>query len=131
MLIGGVVNDEVDENAHAALIAGVGELDEVTEGAVARIDVVVVGNIVAVVATGRGLEGHEPDGGDAEALEVVEAAHEAAKVADAVAGGVHEGADVKAIEDGVLVPEVVDHALWVGCKRREQKTKTNADPLQG
>ena len=122
MLVGGVVDDEVDEDAHAALIAGVGELDEVAEGAVAGIDVVVVGDVVAVVAHGRGLEGHEPDGGDAEALEVVEAAHEAAEVADAVAVGVHEGADVEAVEDGVLVPEVVNHVAcvpgaysWLGC----------------
>src|SRR5215469_15401212 len=109
MLVGGVVDDEVDEDAEAALIAGMGEFDEVAERAVAWVDVVVVGDVVAVVAHGRGLEGHEPDGSDAETLEVIEAAHEAAEVADAVAGGVHEGADVQAVEDGVFVPEVVDH----------------------
>jgi len=30
-------------------------------------------------------------------------------IADAVAVGVRERADVQAVEDGILVPEVVDH----------------------
>ena len=48
--------------------------------------------------------------GDAHALEVVEAAHEALEVSDAVAVGVHVGGDGEAVDDGVLVPEIVDHA---------------------
>ena len=43
MLVRGVVDDEIDEHADAALLGAVGELDEVAEGAVARIDAVVVG----------------------------------------------------------------------------------------
>ena len=77
MLVRGVVDDEVDEHADAALLGAVGELDEVAERAVARIDAVVVGDVVAVVAMGRGLERHQPDGGDAEAVQVIETAHQA------------------------------------------------------
>ena len=54
MLVGGVVDDEIDDDAHAALLAAVGELDEVAERAVARIDAVIVGDVVAVVAPGEG-----------------------------------------------------------------------------
>ena len=50
MLVGGVVDDEIDDDADAALLGAVGELDEVAERAVARIDAVVVGDVVAVVA---------------------------------------------------------------------------------
>jgi hypothetical protein len=42
------------KHADAALLRAVRELDEVAERAVARIDVVVVGDVVAVVAAGRG-----------------------------------------------------------------------------
>ena len=50
VLVGGVVDDEVDDHADAALLGRVGELDEVAERAVARVDAVVVGDVVAVVA---------------------------------------------------------------------------------
>ena len=93
MLVRGVIDDEVDEDAHAALCAALGELDEVPEGAVAGIDAVIVGHVVAVVAQGEGWKGMQPDSRYAHALEIIEAAHEALEVADAVSVGVEEGAD--------------------------------------
>src|SRR5262249_47189568 len=109
VLIGGVIDDEVDEDADAALPRRRGEIGEVAERAVARIDRVVVADVVAVVAHRRALEGHEPRAGDAEAGEVVEPSLEPLKIAGAVAVGVHEGADVQAVDDRVLVPEIGDH----------------------
>ena len=50
MLVGGVIDHEIDDDADAALLGAVGELDEIAERAVARIDAVVVRNVVAVVA---------------------------------------------------------------------------------
>ena len=72
MLVGGVVDDQLDHHLHVALVGGVEELLEVVDGAVGRVDVDVVGDVVAVVAQGRGKEGQEPEAGDAEVLEVVE-----------------------------------------------------------
>jgi hypothetical protein len=109
MLVRGVVDDEIDEHADAALLGAVGELDEVADGAVARIDAVVVGHVVAVVTIGRDLERHQPDGGDPEAVQVVETAHQAGEIADAVAVGIHVGSDGEAVDHRVLVPEIVDH----------------------
>ena len=57
MLVGGVVDDEIDDDADAALLAAMGELDEIAERAVARIDAVIVGDVVAVVAPGEGWNG--------------------------------------------------------------------------
>jgi hypothetical protein len=88
-----------------------GELDEIAERAVTRIDAVIVGDVVAVVLARGGLERHQPDRGDAEALQIIEPPQQALEVANAVAIGVHIGADGKAVEYAVLVPEVVDHAL--------------------
>ncbi len=123
VLVGGVVDDQLDHDLHVALVGGVEELLEVVERAVGGVDVDVVGDVVAVVAQGRGEEGQEPEAGDAEVLEVVEAGDQAGEVADAVAVGVLEGADVQLIDDRVFVPERVGGAAgflhvrvasWVG-----------------
>ncbi|MFK4562285.1 hypothetical protein ABIF95_004815 [Bradyrhizobium ottawaense] len=114
MLIRGVVDDEIDDNPDAALLAAVGELDEIAERAVTRIHAVIVGDVVAVVAAGRGLERHQPDRGDAEAMQIVEPAEQALEVADAVTVGVHIGADGKAVDHAILVPEIVDHPRSLG-----------------
>ena len=118
MLVGGVVDDEIDDDADAALLAAMGEFDEVAERAVARIDAVIVGDVVAVVPAGRGLERHQPDRGDAEPVQIIQPPQQALEIADAVAIGVHIGADGEAIDHAVLVPEVVDHeAALIGPPR--------------
>ena len=99
VLIGGVIDHEVDDDADAALLAAVGEFDEVAQRAVARIDAVIVRDVVAVVLAGRGLERHQPDRGDAEAVQIIQPPQQALEIADAVAIGVHIGADGKAVED--------------------------------
>jgi hypothetical protein len=43
-------------------------------------------------------------------MQIVQPAHEALEVADAVAVRIHIGADGQAIDDRVLVPKIVDHA---------------------
>src|SRR5581483_9581440 len=96
--VGGVVDDEVDQDADAAALGLVHELDEVARRAEARVDGVEVGDVVAVVAAGRGLERREPDRVDPEALDVVEAAGEAFEVAAAVAVRIHERLDVEAVD---------------------------------
>src|SRR5262245_54611294 len=58
----------------------------------------------------RGLKRHQPNRGDAEAVEIVQAPCQSTEVADAVTVGVHVGADRQAIDDGILVPKVADHA---------------------
>ena len=108
VLVAGVVDDELDHDLHAALVGGVEDLLEIVQGAVAGIDVDVVGDVVAVVAQGRGEEREQPEAGDAEVLEVVELGEQAGEVADAVCVGVHEGADVELVDDRVFVPE------WIG-----------------
>ena len=112
-----MVDDEVDDHADAALLAAMGEFDEIPERAVARIDAIIIGDIVAVVLAGRGLEWHQPDRRDAESLQVIQPSQQAFEIADAVAIGVHIGADGEAIEHAVLVPEVVDHA-WAALSVR-------------
>src|SRR5689334_17892154 len=109
MPVGRVVDDEIDQHADAAALGLSHELDEVAARAEPRIDAVVVRNVVAVVAARRRLEGREPHRVDAERLEVVEPPAQALEVAAAVAACVEERLDVEAVDDRVLVPEVVNH----------------------
>jgi hypothetical protein len=51
-----VIDHEVDEHTYAALLRAVGEFDKIADGAVARIDAVMIGHVVAVIAMGRDLE---------------------------------------------------------------------------
>src|SRR5688572_17043550 len=78
-----------------------------------RIDSVVIADVVAVIAIRGRLERRYPDRVDAERVQVVEAAIQALEVAAAVAVRVHEGVDVEAVDECVLVPEVRDHGAQV------------------
>ena len=50
--IRGVIDHKIDDDPHAALPAAMGELDKVAQTAVARIDTIIVGDVVAVVLAG-------------------------------------------------------------------------------
>ena len=80
------------------------ERPEVAQRPVGRVDLAVVGDVVAVVAQRRGIEGQQPQRGDPELLEVVELVDQAAEVADAVAVAVVERPHVELVDDRVLVP---------------------------
>src|SRR5262249_45587033 len=117
MLVRGVVDDKIDQYAYAALFGSMREGDEVTERAISSIDAVIVRHIIAIIAMGRGLKRHKPNSGDAQAVQIIETAFQAAKIASAVAIGIHEGANGQTVDDGVLIPEITDHAaplpgLW-------------------
>ncbi len=105
----------VDEHPYAALLRAVSEFDKIADRAVARINAVIIGHVVAVIAMGRDLERHQPDGRDAETMQVVETAHQTLEVADAVGVGIHVGSNRQAIDHCILVPKVIDH----GCVYRK------------
>jgi len=107
VLVAAVVDDELDHDLHVAGVSFVEKLLEVCDGAVGRVDVGVVGDVVAVIAERRGEEGEQPEAGDAEILEVIELGDEALEVANAIGVGVRERADVNLVDDRVFVPERV------------------------
>ena len=121
MLVGAVVGDEVEDEFEASGVDGGEQAVEFGERAEERIDAGVVGDIVAKVGHGRGVDGRDPDSVDAELDEVVEAGEDAGEVADAVAVCVLEGAWVDLVDDAVLPPEAgwgahagVRCAAWAG-----------------
>ena len=101
-----MVDDELSYDADAAPM---GFLDEGLEGvhiAIRGVNAAVVGDVIAVVQQRRGIERKQPDGGDPEVLDVVQALHQSREVAHAVIGGVLEGLDVHLVDDRVHEPVV-------------------------
>ena len=107
MLIGGVIDDQLGDDAQPAAVGVAQEITEVLEGAVTRIDGRVMGDIVAVVPQRRGIERKKPDRRDAEILKVIELLSQAAEIADAIGVAVVERPHVGLIDDRVFVPERV------------------------
>ena len=104
VFVAGVVDDEVDDEAHVALLDAFEQGVEVVHGAELFHDLAVVADVVAVVGVGRVVVGAEPDDVDAEVLQVVELGGDAGEVADSVAVGVFEGAGVDLVDDGFFPP---------------------------
>ena len=107
-----VVGDEVDDDADAEGVGVLDEVDEVAERPVPLVHAVEIGDVVAVVAVGRWIERLQPDAGDAQARQVVEPPAQPFEVADAIAVRVLVFLDIQAVNDGVLVPKVVDGHSW-------------------
>ena len=104
MLIGGVVDDQIDEDADASVVGLVDQLDEVAERAQVGMDRVEVGDVVAVVPIRARMDGVQPDAGDTEPGQVVEPVDEARQVADPVPVGILVGVDVEAVDDSLTEP---------------------------
>jgi hypothetical protein len=106
MLVGGVVDHQVNDHLDSAVAGGAHELDEVPEVPQARVDPEEVADVVAVVPSWRGIERHQPQAGDAQARQVVDLPDQPLEVTDPVAVGVEVGLHVQAVDDRVLPPQV-------------------------
>ena len=95
-----MAGDEIEADLHAAGVGFGKEADEIGVGAVAGIDVVKIGDVVAGVAHGRDETRVEPDGVAAERFDVVEFLDDAGKVADAVSVGIEEALRIEFVENG-------------------------------
>jgi len=104
MLIGGVVEDQVQDDADVAGVCLVEEGGEVCQRAVLGRDVRVVGNVVAAVQERGWIMRRQPDRIDAETGQVIEPGSHSREVTDAVPVAVREAARIDLIEDGPLPP---------------------------
>ena len=107
MLVGGVVRHEVEDQLEAARVRVGEQRVEIGQRAEQRIDVAIIGDVVAEIGHRRGIDRRDPDRVDAEPDQMVEAAANAAQVADAVAVAVLERARIDLIDDARLPPHVI------------------------
>ena len=103
-LIRRMVRHEIDDHANAAAMSL--RYEAIERGKIAEVgmDAAVVADVVAPVLERRRVDGIQPDGVDAERLEIVEMRGDAVEVADAVAVRVGKRARINLIEDASLPP---------------------------
>src|SRR5260370_40707229 len=118
MLVRGVIDHELDDDAQLPPPGLLHEAAKVLHGPEIGVDVAVVGDVVTVVAAGRGIERQQPKRGDAEILQVVELFRQSDEVADAVAVAVGKSLDMELVDDGVLEPQLVRIELTFGFEGR-------------
>src|SRR5271166_44144 len=105
MLVGGVVDDELGDDAYSPPVRGLHEPPEVGERAVVGMHVAVFADVITVIQPRRGIERQQPYGIDAEIGDVIELGDQAGKIADSVIVGIEKRFHVHLVDDRVLVPE--------------------------
>jgi hypothetical protein len=106
VLVRGVVDDQVRDQLEAALVHGRQQPVEVGQRAEARVDVLVVADVVAAVVPRRPVDRRQPDHVDAELDQVVQLRLDPGQVADAVPVRVGEAARIDLVDDGALPPRL-------------------------
>ena len=104
MLVGRMVEHKIDQHADTALASLAGQHVPIAHGAVFAGNVGVVRNVVAEIGVGRRKERRQPDGVDAQRLEIVQALRHAFQVTDAIAVGVLKTARIDLVDHGVFPP---------------------------
>jgi hypothetical protein len=112
-----------------ALVRGGDQVVGILQRAEARVDVGVVGDVIAPVGERRGVDGRQPDGIGAQIGDVVQALRDALQVPLPVAVGVLKGARIDLVDDRVAPPRrrgvgahghilPVSAGIWPPCRRR-------------
>lgn len=104
MLVGGVIGNDVDQDADAVVVQRGDQGLEVGQGADPRVDVPVVDDVVAAVGQIRRVERAEPHGVDPQGCQVVDARQDAAHVTDTVGIAVGEATRVNLVDDSLAPP---------------------------
>jgi len=104
VLVAGVVDHQIEDQAHAPAVHLGQQVIEVGHGAELLHDRLVVGDVVAVVVVRRLVHRADPDHVDTERFEIVEARGDAIEIANAIAVGIHEAARVDLVGHRLLPP---------------------------
>ncbi len=109
VFVGSMVDDQVHKDFHASFVSTVQDFLKDAKIAEIRMDIHVIGDVVSIVGVGRRINGREPDGVGAKALDIVKLAEHAPQIADPVAVSVAETAAPDLVYDHGLVPVVTVH----------------------
>ena len=103
VLVGGVIDDKIHQNANAALFCFGKQLVKVLHRAKFGLNGGVIGNVVAVIIVGTDINGREPNHIDAKLGKMIEFLNNAANIPHPIAGGILEGSRINLINDCVLL----------------------------
>ena len=104
MLVGAVVWDDVDDDANVQRSSLVDQLLRLGERPEHRVDVAVVGDVVAAVGHRRRVPRREPDRVDPQVAQVGEPGTHSGEITDAVSVAVREAAHVDLVDHGATPP---------------------------
>ena len=104
MPVGGVVEYQIHDDADIPLSGFCDKLVHILHGAVHFIDLVIVGNVIAVVCLRRAVDRRQPDRPDAEGFEVVQFTGDTLQISDPVSVRILEALDIDFIGVGLLPP---------------------------
>jgi len=105
VLVGGMVDNKFCDNLQPAAVGLLKKLPEIVQRPIVGVDRHIVSNVVSIVTERRGVERKNPDGGDAETLQITELLTEPLEVADSIIVTVEERLDMSLVDNGVFVPE--------------------------
>jgi hypothetical protein len=112
MLARGVVGYEVQDQLDAAGMQRRDQAIQVVERSESRIDACEVGDVVAEIGHGRGVDGREPDGADAEPGEIVQPRGNPRQIAQPIAVRVLKRQRIDLVDEGLLPP--VEASVVIG-----------------
>ena len=104
MLIGAVIYHQIHHDGHAAPFALGDQAIHVLHGAEAGVDVVIVGNIIALIRHRRTVHRRKPENFHTQRLQLVQLADDAGDIADPVAVGIAKALRIDLIGDFALPP---------------------------
>src|SRR5437868_9383928 len=104
MLVGGMVGHEIEKEFQSPLVRGREQLVELVDSAELRIDVGVVGNVIAKIGHRRAKDRRHPDRINSKLYEVAKPAKHAGQIADPVSVGILERPRIDLIYDSGLPP---------------------------
>src|SRR5260370_733874 len=81
------------------------EQTKIVQCAKVRINIEVIGDVVAVITKWRRIKRKKPNGRDAELLEIIQFFNQTTEIPHSVAVAVTKGFDVQLVDDCVLVPK--------------------------
>ena len=113
MLIGRVIDDQFGDHLQPAPMRFADEVTDIGAGAILRVHIMVVGNVVAIVTERRRIERQQPKSVYAEVLQVVELLGQPLEVANTIAIAIKKGFDMQLVDDRILVPERILIPRWI------------------
>ena len=111
VLIGTVVHNQIHEHPHAHAVGAFQHFLKNVQITEIRVDVFVIGDVVAIIGVRGGIQRAEPDRVGAEAFDVIQFLQHTVQVADAVAVSVAETAWPDLVNDHIPIPLSSCHCL--------------------
>ena len=98
VLVRSVIDHQIEQHLHSQLMRPVQHFFELFKRPVIGMDILVVGDVIAVIRVGRGIDRAEPDAVHAQAFNIFQLVIDAVQIADPVSVTVAEAADPDLIE---------------------------------